>query len=224
MAHGTRLLASFISISVPVSEKDGLALKIAAKACWAATAPYAVTSWAPDVVGSDGTTATGSDGINSITFVNGNCADAYIGGDFTSINGTSVKNIAGIDTTTGDVVSTFGHNASGAVQTLLGAEGHILAGGDFKSINNSTADPYMASLNPVTGKNDRAGYANPSVGRPVVGLPRPGRRQLAQAHGETGWRAHALPLSVDGVEMVATLVLLADRRSGHRSGWLPLQL
>jgi len=46
-------------------------------------------------------------------------------------------------------------------------------------------------------------------------------RELAAAHGETGWQGHAFPLSVDGIEIVASLVLLADRRSGHRSGWLP---
>ena len=46
-------------------------------------------------------------------------------------------------------------------------------------------------------------------------------RILAAAHGDTGWHAHAFPLSVDGVEIVASLVLLADRRSGRRSGWLP---
>src|SRR5215472_1329958 len=46
-------------------------------------------------------------------------------------------------------------------------------------------------------------------------------RQLAEAHGNAGWRAHTLPLSVDGVEIVASLVLLADRRTGRRSGWLP---
>src|SRR5262245_29061222 len=46
-------------------------------------------------------------------------------------------------------------------------------------------------------------------------------RQLAEANGNTGWHAHTLPLSVDGVEIVASLVLLADRRTGHRSGWLP---
>ncbi|MGH3713433.1 MAG: DUF2637 domain-containing protein [Micromonosporaceae bacterium] len=44
---------------------------------------------------------------------------------------------------------------------------------------------------------------------------------LAAQHGETGWRAHAFPLSVDGIEIVASLVLLADRRAGRRSGWLP---
>jgi hypothetical protein len=45
-------------------------------------------------------------------------------------------------------------------------------------------------------------------------------RQLAQDHGQAGWHTHAFPLSVDGIEIVASLVLLADRRAG-RSGWLP---
>jgi hypothetical protein len=46
-------------------------------------------------------------------------------------------------------------------------------------------------------------------------------RQLAQDHGQAGWHAHAFPLSVDCIEIVASLVLLADRRAGRRSGWLP---
>jgi hypothetical protein len=47
-------------------------------------------------------------------------------------------------------------------------------------------------------------------------------RQLAQQHGQAGWHAHAFPLSVDGlVEIVASLVLLVDQRSGRRPGWLP---
>jgi Protein of unknown function (DUF2637) len=46
-------------------------------------------------------------------------------------------------------------------------------------------------------------------------------RLLAAEHGETGWQAHAFPLSVDGIEIVASLVLLADRHIGRRSGWLP---
>ncbi|WP_229783448.1 DUF2637 domain-containing protein [Pilimelia anulata] len=44
---------------------------------------------------------------------------------------------------------------------------------------------------------------------------------LAERHGEIGWRAHMFPLSVDGLEIVASIVLLADRRAGRRSGWLP---
>jgi uncharacterized protein DUF2637 len=46
-------------------------------------------------------------------------------------------------------------------------------------------------------------------------------RALAAAHGQTGWQAHTFPLSVDGIEIVASLVLLADRRTGRSSGWRP---
>lgn len=45
--------------------------------------------------------------------------------------------------------------------------------------------------------------------------------ELADAHGEVGWRAHMFPLSVDGIEIVASLVLLADKRAARSSGWLP---
>jgi hypothetical protein len=76
---------------------------------FSATAPYTVTSLAPTVVGSD---------INSIAFNGSNCADAYIGGSFTSVNGTSVKNVAEISTTTGNVVTAFAHSAAGSVQTM----------------------------------------------------------------------------------------------------------
>jgi hypothetical protein len=46
-------------------------------------------------------------------------------------------------------------------------------------------------------------------------------RQLAAEQGQAGWHAHAFPLSVDGLEVVASLVLLAGDRSGRRPGWLP---
>ena len=111
---------------------------------FSATAPYAVASWAPAVNGT----------VNSITFNGGNCSHAYIGGKFTAIGSTAVKNIAEIDTTTGNVVTAFGHSASGQIETLASYQNHILAGGYFTSINGSPADPFMASLNPITGKND----------------------------------------------------------------------
>jgi hypothetical protein len=115
---------------------------------FSATSPYTVTAWNPNVNGI----------VNSIAFNGTNCGDAYIGGLFTSVDGTTVKNIAEVDTTAGAVVTAFGHSANGQVSTLLGANGHILAGGYYTSINNSTANPYMTSLNPVTGKDD--GFLN----------------------------------------------------------------
>jgi hypothetical protein len=111
---------------------------------FSATKPYAVSSWAPDVNGI----------VNSITFNGGHCADAYIGGKFTSINGTTAKDIAEISTTTGNVVTAFRHSAGAKVETLVSYGNHIIAGGYFTSINDSSADPFLTSLNPVTGKND----------------------------------------------------------------------
>jgi hypothetical protein len=44
---------------------------------------------------------------------------------------------------------------------------------------------------------------------------------LAQRHGQRGVDAHAFPLCVDGLDLIGVLVLLADRRTGRASGWLP---
>jgi hypothetical protein len=107
------------------------------------TPPYAVdTSWTPSVNGQ----------INSIVF-NSDCTDAYIGGAFTSVNGTAVANIAEISTTTGNVISTFGHSTNYEVWTMLMVNGHLLVGGDFTYVNGSH-NPYMASVSPATGKDD----------------------------------------------------------------------
>ncbi len=112
---------------------------------------FAVTTWAPNVNGE----------VNSIAFSSGNCADAYIGGQFTSVNGTTVANIAEIDTTTGNVVPTFNSRVGGGhVDTILPVTDglghpHLLVGGTYTSIGgNQGANPYYASLNPGTGKDD----------------------------------------------------------------------
>jgi hypothetical protein len=128
---------------------------------FSATAPYTVTSWAPTIVSSS--TKVDNDGaaaVNSIAFSGGNCADAYIGGHFTSVNGTSVTNIAEISTSTGNVVTGFAHSASAGVDTLAAVNGHLLAGGNFTSINGASI-PYLVSLNPSTGKSD--GFLNLSI-------------------------------------------------------------
>ncbi len=152
-----------------------------------ATAPYTVTRWAPRVVGTYGTTKNGSDVVNTIAFVARNCADAYIGGHFTSVNGTAVKNIAEISTTTGAVVRGFASSASGTVQTIRAVRGHLLVGGYFTSINGDSADPYMVSLNPATGKNDRFLHLNISGNYQYPGVSPNATRVYNQqvSHGGT---------------------------------------
>ena len=118
-----------------------------------ASSPYTVTSWAPAVVGSTQTDEIGDAAVNSIAFSGGNCAVAYVGGNFSKINGTSVADIAEISTSTGNVVTGFAHAANGGVDTLAAVRGHLLAGGSFTAINGA-AIAHLASLSPVTGKND----------------------------------------------------------------------
>jgi hypothetical protein len=111
---------------------------------FSAIAPYKMTTWDPNVNGT----------VNTIAFNGTNCADAYIGGKFTTVGATTAKNLAEVDTTTGAVVTAFGHSASSKVETIASYNNHLLVGGFFSGINNSTTDPYFASLNPTTGKDD----------------------------------------------------------------------
>jgi hypothetical protein len=111
---------------------------------FSATAPFTVTSWAPDVNGK----------VNSIAFNGTGCHNAYLGGDFSVVNGQSARDIVEVSTSTGKINYAFAKRANGQVETLLGYHGRILTGGYFTTINGSSADPYMASLNATTGKDD----------------------------------------------------------------------
>jgi hypothetical protein len=118
---------------------------------FSATAPFTVTSWAPSVNGT----------VNTIAFNGTNCSTAYIGGKFTSVNGSSAVNIAAVSTSTGALVTGFAHSANGQVETIASQGGHLLTGGYFSSINGSSAHKYMASLSPSTGKDD--GFINLNI-------------------------------------------------------------
>jgi hypothetical protein len=114
------------------------------------TFPYTVTPWDPNV---DGT-------VDTIAFNGSDCSTAYLGGHFATVGGAAAKNIAAVDTATGALVAGFKDNASGEVDTLAVAHGHLLAGGAFKGINGSTANPYFASLSPATGRDDGFAHLN----------------------------------------------------------------
>ncbi|MDQ7905929.1 DUF2637 domain-containing protein [Phytohabitans sp. ZYX-F-186] len=46
-------------------------------------------------------------------------------------------------------------------------------------------------------------------------------RELAHDHDQLGWKSLAFPISVDGLEIVASLYLVAQRRAGRPTGWIP---
>jgi hypothetical protein len=113
---------------------------------FSASAPYRVTSWKPGVNGT----------VNSITF-SSDCSRAYLGGQFSKVHGRNAANIAKVSTRTGAVIRAFRHSANRPVETVLRHGSHVLAGGFFTEINGSADDPYLASLDQSSGKND--GYA-----------------------------------------------------------------
>jgi hypothetical protein len=180
---------------------------------FSATTPFAVTSWAPNVNGE----------VNSIAFSGGNCADAYIGGQFTSVNGTTVANLAEIDTATGNVVPAFGsHTGGGHVDTLLAVNGHLLAGGTFTSVNgNKGADPYYASLNPVTGKDDGFLHLNVSGHYTYPGVETNSTDVYNQqlSHGGTLDLVEGIFTSVGGLHRQQIFMLNVGGASATVTGW-----
>jgi hypothetical protein len=117
---------------------------------FSATSPFTVSSWNPNVNGS----------VNSVA-LSPDCSTAYLGGQFTSVGGTGVSNLAAVSTSTGAVIGSFAHAVTGQVRTLLLTHGHLLVGGYFTKINGSSAHKYMASLNPTTGSDD--GFINLNI-------------------------------------------------------------
>jgi hypothetical protein len=113
---------------------------------FSATAPFAVTSWAPSVNGL----------VETIAFAEGNCGEAYIGGKFSEVSGTKVGNIAEVSTSTGAVNTAFAHSANNEVATIAATGTHLLVGGPFTEINGASRaqGAFYTSLNYETGKYD----------------------------------------------------------------------
>jgi hypothetical protein len=108
---------------------------------FSATAPYRITLWNPGTNGTVNTIALSSD-----------CSQAYLGGDFTAVDGTPADHLADVQTSTGTVVLSWPRQANKPVNTLLlTPNGHLLAGGAFTTINGAANHPYLASLSPSTG-------------------------------------------------------------------------
>ena len=109
---------------------------------FSAKAPYKVTSWNPQVQGD----------VHSIALTK-DCRHAYIGGHFTGAGGKAAKDIAEVRTYNNTLVTQWGHNSNGGVNTLLLTGTHLLAGGFFTSVNGSS-NRYYVSLSPATGRDD----------------------------------------------------------------------
>src|SRR5439155_316483 len=103
------------------------------------TAPFAITSWNPNVNGT----------VNTIAFSGGNCSTAYIGGQFTTVGGATAHNLAAVSTTTGALVPGFKDNVGGQQRRqifMINVSGSSAALTGWTSPEFDGSDP-SASLN-----------------------------------------------------------------------------
>ena len=91
-----------------------------------------------------------TNGIVNTIALSADCQTAYIGGQFSSVNGQAATNVAAVDANTGALKSGFSHSANGQVSALLLTHGQLLAGGNFSRINGVDRAK-LASLNPANG-------------------------------------------------------------------------
>ncbi|MQA03059.1 MAG: hypothetical protein GEV07_10145 [Streptosporangiales bacterium] len=78
----------------------------------------------------------------------------FVAGTFTSINGTARRHLALLDTDTGEVVPGFDPpSISHTVKTLRKANGHLLAGGNFRTVGGTNRHG-LASFDPESGALD----------------------------------------------------------------------
>jgi hypothetical protein len=172
---------------------------------FSATAPYKVTSWDPDVNGK----------VNSVAFNGTGCGNAYLGGQFSEVNGQSARDIVEVSTSTSKVNYAFAKSSDGQVETLLGYHGRILAGGYFTSVNGSS-DKYLASLNATTGKDDGFIHLNIS-GNYGDGGSKVYNQQLS--HGGTLDLFEGTFTSVGGVPRQQIFMLNLSGKSAAVTAW-----
>lgn len=101
-----------------------------------------VSDFAPDVDGPVNTCTAGPDGQS-----------LFLGGDFDTINGQPVQNVAEIDALSGQVVTTFAASANGPVTDLMVLGDRLLISGSFSSVGGQT-QAALATVNLETGAFD----------------------------------------------------------------------
>ncbi len=119
----------------------------------------------------------------------------YAGGAFARVNGVSRSKLAAFDIVSGSLLSTWSPSASGNVLTLLpSANGQqIYIGGSFTALNEDSAHPYLAAVDPATGGLDAS--FNASVDFPILSLAADAQGVYAGGGGHGG---HLVIFNLDG--------------------------
>ena len=119
-----------------------------------------VTSWNPNI------TFTTNKYITGLA-ISGNTL--YVGGDFTTVNGSTTRNrLAAFDTATGTATS-FNPNMNAVVYSLLLSGTTLYVGGDFTTVNGSTTRNRLAALDTTVAAGTATSF-NPNMNSTVNSL------------------------------------------------------
>jgi hypothetical protein len=111
----TRLLPPSGSSASPIAVSNLAAISV--------STGEPIAGWAPAVVGTN---------VRALAVGSGK---VYVGGNFTSIDGTAVQNLAQVDATTGAVDTSFAPVVDKVVYTLLASDTRLYAGGAFGTVD-----------------------------------------------------------------------------------------
>jgi hypothetical protein len=95
----------------------------------------------------------------------------YIGGSFSTVNGTTRNKLAAVNATTGALNTAFNPNVNRPVRSIESTSSTVYLGGDFTTVKN-TPQAYMASVTAATGALNTA-FAPTFLQRPDSTCPDP---------------------------------------------------
>ncbi|GAA3693036.1 hypothetical protein GCM10023081_33000 [Arthrobacter ginkgonis] len=102
----------------------------------------------------------------------------YVGGDFTSVNGTQVWRVAALNPTTGALITSFRPAVGGQVRALTVTDSAVYIGGNFGNVGSASrtrlaaarpADGALLGWNPSANLRVNALVASPDQSQVVVG-------------------------------------------------------
>jgi hypothetical protein len=99
-------------------------------------------------------TATANNTVNTLTRSG---STLFVGGDFTTMNGSPSESLAAVDLDTGSSVGGFAGSTNIAVDAMTAAGGWLYVGGPFTTVSDGTGSyprNYLARIDPATGAFD----------------------------------------------------------------------
>jgi len=163
-----------------------------------------VSSWNPNVNGT----------VYSIS-LSANCSSAYLGGTFTSVHGTSVTDLAKVNTSSGAVDTAFHAAPNSTVYGVVVSGSHLLVGGSFKTIGGASRAA-MASLNLATGVADS--YVNLNIAGTLINSTRKVYK-LVLSHSGTRILVMGSFLTVSGLDRQQIFMVDLGATSTSLDAW-----